>query len=296
MKKQKLTKEQEKIKLNTIKNNMVYQEELDGVNYNVTDEEILNQKQIVKDHLIATLEKDDTLILDDDYFILILAILTCKNEMFKIKDLKYCDILERYSFYKEGINFFDDPNAFKILEEYGAIIKKDTDGYYNLDDTIVNKVIKNNDFYITDEDMKDTVKQEIFNNWENQTEILTQDKLDDFSEQRNGINFKYFIFCEEYIKTGKIKPTCEHLGISRNTAYLWLKKDEVQQYLTNRQEEIRKETDNTFIKTYWACFNELDKMVNSSFIQNGDKIKAIDTFLKHYENLERIKQPINDNK
>ena len=48
------------------------------------------------------------------------------------------------------------------------------------------------------------------------------------------------------------------------------------------------------VKTYKTgdeSFNALDNMINSSYMQNSDKIKAIDTFLKHYTNIERLKQP-----
>ena len=102
---------------------------------------------------------------------------------------------------------------------------------------------------------------------------------------------QHFIFCEEYLKRGKIKPTCEHLGISRNTAYTWLKDKKVQEYLTSRQDEIKEETNNTFLNTYRECFNVLNEMITDNNLYDSDKIKAIDTFLKHYTNIERIKQP-----
>ena len=67
---------------------------------------------------------------------------------------------------------------------------------------------------------------------------------------------------------------------------------QIQNYLKERQEEIKQDTDNTFKMTYNECFNQLNEMINSTYIQNGDKIKAIDTFLKHYENIERLKKPL----
>ena len=72
----------------------------------------------------------------------------------------------------------------------------------------------------------------------------------------------------------------------------WYVRNEVQNYLKERQEEIKQDTDNTFKMTYNECFNQLNEMINSTYIQNGDKIKAIDTFLKHYENIERLKKPL----
>ena len=286
-----LKKEQEQIKLNVIKNNMVYQDELDHIDRNVTKEDLDKQVKIINEYLKNDITDTPTYILNDDYFILILAILTANNPVFSIEDLDYNALLERYKWYNEGVKFFEDENAFNILDEYGVIVEKDDEGFYKLNDTIVNKILSENGFYITKD--KEDIKNVIYDTWENQKELLTNANINKSSEERNGLNFKHFIFCEEYIKRGKIKPTCDYLGISRNTAYLWLKDDKVQRYLKERQDEIKQDTDNTFKQTYNECFNQLNNMINSTFIQNDDKIKAISTFLKHYENMQRLKQPLN---
>ena len=285
-----LTKEQEQIKLNVIKNNMVYQEELDNIDHNLTEQQIEEQIKTINKYLKEDIKDTPTFILNDDYFILILAILTANNPVLDITDLDYNAILERFNWYNEGITFFKDKNAFKILDEYGAIVQKDNNGFYEINDVVVKKVLSDSGFYITGD--KSDIKNAIYDTWEDQTQMITNDNLNKSSEERNGLNFKHFIFCEEYIKRGKIKPTCDYLGISRNTAYLWLKDDKVQNYLKERQEEIKQDTDNTFKMTYNECFNQLNEMINSTYIQNGDKIKAIDTFLKHYENIERLKKPL----
>lgn len=285
-----LTKEQEQIKLNVIKNNMVYQEELDNIDHNLTEQQIKEQIKTINKYLKEDIKDTPTFILNDDYFILILAILTANNPVLDITDLDYNAILERYNWYNEGVTFFKDKNAFKILDEYGAIVQKDSNGFYKINDVVVKKILSDSGFYITGD--KSDIKNAIYDTWEDQTQIITNDNLNKSSEERNGLNFKHFIFCEEYIKRGKIKPTCDYLGISRNTAYLWLKDDKVQNYLKERQEEIKQDTDNTFKMTYNECFNQLNEMINSTYIQNGDKIKAIDTFLKHYENIERLKKPL----
>ena len=285
-----LTKEQEQIKLNVIKNNMVYQEELDNIDHNLTEQQIEEQIKTINKYLKEDIKDTPTFILNDDYFILILAILTANNPILDITDLDYNAILERYNWYNEGVTFFKDKNAFKILDEYGAIVQKDSNGFYKINDVVVKKVLSDSGFYITGD--KSDIKNAIYDTWEDQTQMITNDNLNKSSEERNGLNFKHFIFCEEYIKRGKIKPTCDYLGISRNTAYLWLKDDKVQNYLKERQEEIKQDTDNTFKMTYNECFNQLNEMINSTYIQNGDKNKAIDTFLKHYENIERLKKPL----
>jgi hypothetical protein len=290
-----LTEEEvnESIKEACFVSNMFYDDEIDA--YYTDDEKeiqenitniIENIQELDENELITS---KDTLI-NHDYFLHLLGHVITGKGVNTLNDNMLNRLIESYD---KINNFFSNEgdNAFKILEDYnGEIIEKDSEGFYKLNDTIVNKVIEDNDFYITNSETKETIKTEIFNTWENQKELLTQDSLNKYSENRNGINFKYFIFCEEYIKRGKIKPTCDYLGISRNTAYTWLKDEKVSNYLKDRQEEIRKETDNAFINTYRACFDELDDLIKGNYTNNTDKIKAIDTFLRHYANIQRVKQ------
>lgn len=299
MSEKKLTEEQakEQIKEQAFLNNMFYDVEFNDY---TEDEEIIKERiEKLKDsierldatQIIAPVDR----LLSSDYFLRLLAHNITSENGTELNE----NFLNRLIEWHDDVNNFfnsEGDNAFKILELYdGQIVKKNSEGYYTLDDTIVNKVIKDSGFYVSDETEKKDIKNAIFDTWENQKEILTNDSINEYSEKRNGINFKHFIFCEEYIKTGKVKTTCDNLGISRNTAYLWLKDEKVQEYLKDRQDEIKRETDDTFIQTYRASFNELNKMINGRYLQNTDKIKAIDVFLKHYENIERLKQPINNN-
>ena len=299
MSEKKLTEEQakEQIKEQAFLNNMFYDVEFNDY---TEDEEIIKERiEKLKDsierldatQIIAPVDR----LLSSDYFLRLLAHNITSENGNELNE----NFLNRLIEWHDDVNNFfnsEGDNAFKILELYdGQIVKKNSEGFYTLDDTIVNKVIKDSGFYVSDETEKKDIKNAIFDTWENQKEILTNDSINEYSEKRNSINFKHFIFCEEYIKTGKVKTTCDNLGISRNTAYLWLKDEKVQEYLKDRQDEIKRETDNTFIQTYRASFNELNKMINGRYLQNTDKIKAIDVFLKHYENIERLKQPINNN-
>ena len=299
MSEKKLTEEQakEQIKEQAFLNNMFYDVEFNDY---TEDEEIIKERiEKLKDsierldatQIIAPVDR----LLSSDYFLRLLAHNITSENGNELNE----NFLNRLIEWHDDVNNFfnsEGDNAFKILELYdGQIVKKNSEGFYTLDDTIVNKVIKDSGFYVSDETEKKDIKNAIFDTWENQKEILTNDSINEYSEKRNGINFKHFIFCEEYIKTGKVKTTCDNLGISRNTAYLWLKDEKVQEYLKDRQDEIKRETDDTFIQTYRPSFNELNKMINGRYLQNTDKIKAIDVFLKHYENIERLKQPINNN-
>ena len=280
--------EQEQIKLNTFLNTMFYSYELENL---TDDKEIINTRlNDIKEHIEQLNQNDlysrtEQILNNSEFMDLLARTLTIDD----IDEKRLNDLIDDYN---NVFNFFknEKENAYNILQEYNGIVTKDNEGFYRINDTIIDKVIKDNDFYISNTDDKDELKKSLFDIWENQKELITQEKLNEYSKKRNGIAYKYFIFCEEYIKRGKIKPTCEHLGISRNTAYLWLKEQEVQDYLKSRQDEIKQETDNTFLNTYNTCFDELNHIIKSDYADRGEKIKAIDVFLKHYSNLERIKQ------
>lgn len=198
-------------------------------------------------------------------------------------------LIGNYNRINDFIN--SDDNHDDIIGFYGDIVNKNDNGFYMVNDAIANKILKDNNLDVSNNEVFDDIKDEISLTWENKKDILDPSEINNISEQQNGINFKQFIFCEEYLKRGKIKPTCERLGISRNTANIWLKDEKVQAYLKERQDEIKRETDDTFLQTYRESFNELNSMITSQNIDTTDKIKAIDVFLKHYTNIERLKQP-----
>lgn len=182
-------------------------------------------------------------------------------------------------------NFFEDKDAFIILLLYG-LVDKDSEGNYEINDNIVTGLAKENGFNIIDDDKKEEIEQIISTIWEDKSEIITPETLDDYSKKRNGIDFKYFVFCEEYIKNGRITDVAKKLNIGRRTCYDYLQKKEVQAYLKERQDEIKEENTQLMKQRYNECFDELFKMTRESYpIMNTDRIKAIDTFLKHYENI-----------
>lgn len=257
------------------------------------DEDELNKRVIDIEDAIKSYKQEDL-----DYTIesllnpYILRVLAhCIKDTNKDLDAdRLNDLIRNYNKINDFINNNDEYD--EVLGLYGDIVNKH-EGFYYVNDAVMYKVIEKNDLNIeiaTDDDIKD-IKNLISDTWDNKKVILDPSKINDLSEQQHGITFKQFIFCEEYIKRGKIKPTCDFIGISRNTAYLWLDDTKVQEYLKKRQDEIKKETDDTFIQTYRASFNQLNKMINGTYTDTTDRIKAIDVFLKHYENIERLKQP-----
>lgn len=299
MSKKELTEqEKEKQKDNIFIACMFYREEIRNL---TKDKSEINKrteaiKEIINGLNESELYTDKETLLNHDYFLkLVASCIKGEDDPYTLNERRLNDLIGDFDKINTCFNVDGLDKTLEIWELYGDIIPRDDDGYYQLNDAIVNRVMENNDFYITEKEDKDHLKDEIFNTWENQDEILTQDSLNTYSEKRNGINFKHFIFCEEYLKRGKIKPTCEHLGISRNTAYTWLKDNKVQEYLKSRQDEIKQETDNIFANTYMACFSELDDIIKGSYSDNNDKLRAIDVFLKHYANIERIKHNVNTN-
>lgn len=284
----------ETLKTQIYLNNMFYQEWLDDKSYTEDEEIIKGRIKPLKDRVIS-LDIDEQLkenILNSDYFLSLLAHVDFVNNNNPELDLTSDELNDLATEYDKINNFFREngDEAFNVYEKYG-IITKNSYGTYNLDD-VITTLAQDNDIVLDNEEQEKAFKNVIYNLYDDRTKLPNNDLINKASEEQNGINLKHFIFCEEYIKRGKIKPTCEFLGISRNTAYLWLKDEKVQAYLKDRQDEIKRETDDTFIQTYRASFDELNKMIKSNYMQNSDKIKAIDTFLKHYENIERLKQPL----
>lgn len=277
-----------------IKINYVFSDD-DRADYTEDVTELKKRCEDIKDAINSYNEQDlwytKESLTENNYILVVLA--HCiKNTNQDLDEKRLNELIGRYNKINEFIyDNYDNDLYEEIIGYYGTIVNKDDNGYYEVNDAIANKILNDSELKVTDEDVLKDIKDAINLTWENKKEILDPSTINDISEKQNGINFKQFIFCEEYLKRGKIKPTCEHLGISRNTAYLWLKDDKVNEYLKNRQDEIKRETDDTFIQTYRASFNQLNKMINGQYIETSDKIKAIDVFLKHYENIERLKQP-----
>lgn len=277
-----------------IKINYVFSDD-DRADYTEDVTELKKRCEDIKDAINSYNEQDlwytKESLTENNYILVVLA--HCiKNTNQDLDEKRLNELIGRYNKINEFIyDNYDNDLYEEIIGYYGTIVNKDDNGYYEVNDAIANKILNDSELKVTDEDVLKDIKDAINLTWENKKEILDPSTINDISEKQNGINFKQFIFCEEYLKRGKIKPTCEHLGISRNTAYLWLKDDKVNEYLKKRQDEIKRETDDTFIQTYRASFNQLNKMINGNYIETSDKIKAIDVFLKHYENIERLKQP-----
>lgn len=135
--------------------------------------------------------------------------------------------------------------------------------------------------------------EEVTNNINN--EVIDHSKPYSFEDVNNntkeneGLEFKYLLFCEEYLKRGKLTDTCKYLGIGRATAYRWLELDEVKDYLNKRREELETEAKQRYNDLYNKCFNELEHTIEHGYTQ--ERLKAVDIFLKHYDNVKRLEAP-----
>lgn len=274
-------------RLKTFINNMFYEEEINEGKY-TDDENIINKrlkelKDYIENELDFENEKLKENILQCDEFLNILShfdIITMFSEYGTPTDR----IDELASDYDHINNFFRDKDAFTILNLYG-IVEKDDNGEYIINDGIVETIIKENGYNVKDKDDTEELKEIIKDTWENKKEIITPDKLNEYSEKRNGINFKYFVFCEEYIKTGKITEVAKKLNIGRRTCYDYLEKKKVKDYLKERQKEIREENTELMKQRFNKCFDTLFDMgvEHTQYVRDDIQVKAIDTFLKHYE-------------
>ena len=228
----------------------------------------------------------------EQYLSLEEAFKTLSDEEKKI----YYKINEPLSYFADVYDF-DDP---KSIDEAREVLEREIQGYLEVHRpyySFSEEQIKN---ILTSEGLNpntslalgiylDKTTKDINNYQIDKTKPLTYEDLDKIIKEENGLNYKYLLFCEEYIKTGNITKTCEYVGIGRATAYRWLALDEVQEYLSKRKEEIQKDTDDTFKNTYNECFSVLNHIIKDGYKEQ--QLKAVDIFLKHYTNIERLKNP-----
>ena len=166
--------------------------------------------------------------------------------------------------------------------------KKDKQGFYVLDDEYARELLLNDGIYLDNNIALSSIRADIWRIWKNQKEPLTNEILDNDSMVESNLSFKHFVFAEQYLIYGNITKVCKELNISRPTAYEWLKRDDVQKYLQERKQEKQDEFKQINDNLYMTCISEINDIV-TGYNSNADKIKAIETYLKHYSNMERIK-------
>lgn len=200
------------------------------------------------------------------------------------------DVLELYNARKDwfdtGCMFFEKNDHTKVLDEYGCIPELNRNGEFLLTADVVAHLLEKLGFKSNKPSAH--IKAEIDDLWDDRQTMLFPETVQQLCKEKNGISFKEFLFCEEYIRTGRITDTAKNLGIGRTTCYEYLKKPDVCQYLEDRRREISEELNATMMNGFGDCFNELRGIVNelkNNRFQIQDKIKAIDIYLKHYERI-----------
>ena len=137
---------------------------------------------------------------------------------------------------------------------------------------------------LSDTTQLEVITKNINNEIIDHTKPYTYEDVNEIVKENEGLDYKYLLFCEEYLNTGKITETCKKLGIGRNTAYRWLELDEVKEYLDKRKKEVIEENRERYNNIYNKCIDVLESSLN----YYDTKLKAVDIFLKHYDNVRRL--------
>lgn len=163
----------------------------------------------------------------------------------------------------------------------------ESEEWYSLTEDDIFELLAHEGFYIDSDNykLKKSIQKIMFQLWENQHKPLTSESLNDYSIKREGLPFKKYLFCEEYMKSGNITKTCESLCIGRTTGQRYLNDEEVKKYIQERREQMKSENETRMKEGFHKCFNKLLEITEESGHQDSDRIKAIDTFLKHYSNV-----------
>lgn len=181
----------------------------------------------------------------------------------------------------------EDIQDIKRMIAIANLKNGESEQWYSLTEDDIFDLLANEGFYIDSDNykLKKSIQKIMFQLWENQHKPLTSESLNDYSIKREGLPFKKYLFCEEYMKSGNITKTCESLCIGRTTGQRYLNDEEVKKYIQERREQMKSENETRMKEGFHKCFNKLLEITEESGHQDSDRIKAIDTFLKHYSNV-----------
>ena len=161
--------------------------------------------------------------------------------------------------------------------------ERQEDEYFYFEDSDIDQITNELGFQVYSIETLHEIKENFYSLWKDQTKDTNTKQLDDQCTVDNGLPLKQFLFCEEYLKTGKIVDTCKNLGIGKTTAFEYLKKEEVKTYLNERRSTIKQETNQLLETNFKKAMEGLSNLMeDSTFKSDETRIKAIDTFLKYY--------------
>lgn len=259
----------------------LYDEEIEGFN-KLSEEEKKKNFQIAKEKIKSFEDRREVERLGEDFLATLFSMIYFDEiENLEESSIEGLYLNKRLYYINKAKKFFEKPNAEKIFKKYG-IIDIDENGDFSQNDENISLIFEDEGFQI-DLNQNRNAKDELLNIWKDEKIFPDEKYLNEQSQKRNGIGFKEFLFCEEYLKQGRIKGTAKTLGIGRTTCYDYLKKKEVQDYLKERREEIKKESDELLQTGFIDCFQELHSIIKGSYSSDSERIKAIDCYLRHYE-------------
>lgn len=95
-------------------------------------------------------------------------------------------------------------------------------------------------------------------------------------------------FINAYVETSNITEASKKAKISRNTAYTYLKDENVKKSILQRKTELLQNTSLYLQKNIFSCSQELMKIIQSDETPSSVKIQAINSVFNNCKNLTEI--------
>lgn len=108
------------------------------------------------------------------------------------------------------------------------------------------------------------------------------------TKTENTLTPKQEAFINAYIETSNVTEASKKAKISRNTAYIYLKDDEVKATILQRKTELLQSTNLYLQNNIYTCSQELMKIIKADDTPASVKIQAINSVFNNCKNLTEI--------
>ena len=108
------------------------------------------------------------------------------------------------------------------------------------------------------------------------------------TKTKNTLTPKQEAFINAYIETSNVTEASKKAKISRNTAYIYLKDDEVKATILQRKTELLQSTNLYLQNNIYTCSQELMKIIKADDTPASVKIQAINSVFNNCKNLTEI--------
>ena len=95
-------------------------------------------------------------------------------------------------------------------------------------------------------------------------------------------------FINAYLETCNITEACKKAQISRNTAYKYLRNEDIKNTVLQRKSELLQDTNLYLQKNIYACSQELMNIITAPDTPASVKIQAINSVFNNCKNLTEI--------